>query len=169
MSSFTTATPLPPTSFLLRTKDALTNVTLSPPTAAEATTTHDVTLTESTLSATPIPTATYSNDGGVLAAKDCAAAGGNVYLASTGTSGTKTPLAGNTSGVQAIAFSPLSTYVVTWEKPPKESGGDGNLKIFATTDGSLLTSYHMKNSPSKGVAWPAVEWSDDEKVGSDEC
>jgi len=70
----------------------------------------------------------------------------------------------STSTVQTGAFSPKGTYFVTWERPSKESGAPGNLKTFDATTGEHLTGFHMKNPAVPGVSWPAVQWSQDEKI-----
>jgi translation initiation factor 2A len=101
----------------------------------------------------------------VLATKECEASGGGVHLTTTAAgSGTRVLLEGSTSATQAVAFSPLSTFVVTWEKPSPTACPQGNLKVFRATTGAQLACFHMKQSPSVGVAWPAIEWSDDERL-----
>ena len=70
----------------------------------------------------------------------------------------------STSTVQAGVFSPKGTFFVTWERPSKDANAPGNLKIFDATTGSHLTGFHMKNPAVPGVSWPAVQWSQDEKI-----
>ena len=63
-------------------------------------------------------------------------------------------------GVRALAFSPLGTFLLTWEKL-KEGAEHGNLRIYNVSSGALECSFAQKLLGEKS-AWPAVRWSDDE-------
>jgi uncharacterized protein with WD repeat len=97
---------------------------------------------------------------------------GDVYIVKYKSSGSSSDLdttsktfLNSTSTVQAGVFSPLGTYFVTWERPSKEVGAGGNLKIFDSESGEQMEGFHMKNPAVPGVSWPAVQWSKVSKRG----
>ena len=63
------------------------------------------------------------------------------------------------------AWSPLSTYLTTWQKP--ESGtaggeGDGHLRCFVAATGARVAAFPMKRLTP--MAWPALQWTVDEAL-----
>lgn len=68
---------------------------------------------------------------------------------------------------QAIAFSPLKTYLLTWQRWDQRNTDEGavhggNLKVWRIADGGCVGSYMMRHK--KQEAWPAIQWSADESV-----
>lgn len=59
----------------------------------------------------------------------------------------------------ALAFSPLNTYLLTWERLTPEKN---NLILWSVQDGQSVASWSQKNYSSE--TWPSLKWSDDEKV-----
>ena len=62
--------------------------------------------------------------------------------------------------VQALALSPLGTFIVTWEKLV-EGAPHGNLQVHRVATGELVSHWPQKVLGDKS-AWPAVTWSTDE-------
>jgi len=80
--------------------------------------------------------------------------------------------------VQKLAWSPRSTYLVTWQKPEAASaeggggcggggggggasgGGGNNLRAFEVATGRRVAAFPMKKISS--MAWPALQWTSDE-------
>mmetsp|Transcript_31319 Transcript_31319/g.36012 ORF Transcript_31319/g.36012 Transcript_31319/m.36012 type:complete len:694 (+) Transcript_31319:74-2155(+) len=78
----------------------------------------------------------------------------------------------NTKGVQMMNFSPLGTYILTWERLVKGAATVAtkdddatsafyNLKLWSSVSGRLLHGFQMRNC--KRDQWPPVRWSHDEK------
>lgn len=65
-------------------------------------------------------------------------------------------------GVRALCFSPLGTFLLTWQKLC-EGAEAGNLQIWRISTGELACHFAQKLLGEKS-AWPAVRWSDDEAV-----
>ena len=64
------------------------------------------------------------------------------------------------SEVLAAEFSPLGTYLVTFSRPIKGSAtdaGEGNLKIWRVSDGSVQGSYHQKTLKKDTIQWDKGE------------
>ena len=64
--------------------------------------------------------------------------------------------------VQALSLSPKGSFLLTWEKLV-EGEKTGNLMVWATTTGELVTHYVCKVLGQKSL-WPLLKWSDDEAV-----
>jgi len=62
------------------------------------------------------------------------------------------------AGVTHAHFSPLSSYVVTWQRPNKELTED-NLKIW-TIDGVIVMGWKQRQQ----LYWPMIQWSSDEMI-----
>ena len=65
-----------------------------------------------------------------------------------------------TSEVLAAEFSPLGTFVVTFTRPVKGSAtdaGEGNLKIWRVSDGSIQGAYHQKVLKKDVIQWDKSE------------
>jgi translation initiation factor 2A len=62
------------------------------------------------------------------------------------------------AGVTHAYFSPLSSFVVTWQRPDKELTEE-NLKIW-TIDGKLIVGWKQKHQ----LSWPTIQWSQDELI-----
>lgn len=112
----------------------------------------------------------FSKDGTKTALKETGGTG-DVYIVkyNTDTDTDKIDMSSklylpSTSTCQAGTFSPLSTFFVTWQRPSKDPNSPGNLKIFSSSNGELLKSFHMKSPAVPGVTWPAVQWTYDEKI-----
>jgi len=81
-------------------------------------------------------------------------------------------LEGNTEKVACAYFSPLGTYIATWERYNKE---EDNLKLWSSTTGALLKSWVCRSTPkhlssqqrqqecSLG-AYNVLQWTSDEKL-----
>jgi translation initiation factor 2A len=69
--------------------------------------------------------------------------------------------------VQAVAFSPRGSFLLTWERPAKETppeGGapEGNLVVWRVLGGERLISYQQR--VFKKTDWPTVQWTSDEAL-----
>lgn len=76
--------------------------------------------------------------------------------------------------VQALAFSPQSTYLLTWERMAKEKEGTaaaengeaaavkGNLLVWKVEDGRLVTGFTQK--VFRKPDWPTLQWTKDETL-----
>ena len=64
--------------------------------------------------------------------------------------------------VQALALSPRGTFLLTWEKLV-EGSETGNLMVWATATGELVTHYVVKVLGEKSL-WPLLKWSSDEAI-----
>ncbi|GMH98038.1 hypothetical protein TrVE_jg4628 [Triparma verrucosa] len=147
--------PPPPTaSIILRSKTSFTSYTYTTPS----------TLTPTSSSTTPCSLFKSSPDG-LKSIVKVTGGSGNIVIYDVSEGGfdmeTGVTLEG-TSTVQVVDFSPKSTFLTTWSRPVKD--GPGNLKIFETSSGKNIANFHMKNPAVKGVSWPAVEWTSDEKL-----
>eukprot|EP01121_Diplochlamys_sp_Union-15-3_P017588 TRINITY_DN621_c0_g2_i1.p1 TRINITY_DN621_c0_g2~~TRINITY_DN621_c0_g2_i1.p1 ORF type:complete len:591 (+),score=116.70 TRINITY_DN621_c0_g2_i1:190-1773(+) len=114
----------------------------------------------------------YSPDGTLLAVVACEGASSN-----TGSTGKKfsVQISRTSSGedihvlntpaeAKALIFSPLGSFLVTLEKKnPKDNAEAKNLKLWSTSDGSLLQSWHSGSAPGDS-SWPPLQWSEDEKL-----
>lgn len=83
--------------------------------------------------------------------------------------------------VQALAFSPQSTYLLTWERMAKDGGGagnggggseaaadapapavKGNLLVWRVADGELVAGFTQK--AFRKPDWPTLQWTKDESL-----
>lgn len=79
--------------------------------------------------------------------------------------------------VQALAFSPQSTYLLTWERMVKEAPGTangdgagegaapavkGNLLVWRVADGELVAGFTQK--VFRKPDWPTLQWTKDESL-----
>lgn len=67
------------------------------------------------------------------------------------------PLEG-TKGVQLMSFSCKGSYILTWEKPSKDSP---NLKVWSASNGKFLHGLTMR--VCRRSQWPPLRWTHDEK------
>ena len=130
--------------------------------------------------------AEFSPDGSLLARTGGSVNG--VEVVSTAGEGSKVVITGVASGrVQKLAWSPMSTYLVTWQKfetaannadtPPEllnavpgtgNDAGDGekgrpkigNLRVWVAATGALVDAWAMKKMST--MIWPALQWTSDE-------
>nr|CCA17134.1 eukaryotic translation initiation factor 2A putative [Albugo laibachii Nc14] len=65
------------------------------------------------------------------------------------------------AGIQAIAWSPLGNYLLTWERYQKDSDAD-NLLIWDASNGDILGRFPQRQYARDN--WPFVEWSSDELI-----
>uniref|UniRef100_A0A6B2L031 Eukaryotic translation initiation factor 2A n=1 Tax=Arcella intermedia TaxID=1963864 RepID=A0A6B2L031_9EUKA len=65
----------------------------------------------------------------------------------------------NEIGVTHAYFSPLGSYLVTWQRPNKEVSLE-NLKVWSVDGGKLLAGWKVRQQ----LSWPSVRWSCDELV-----
>ncbi|KAF0700205.1 Aste57867_9259 [Aphanomyces stellatus] len=69
------------------------------------------------------------------------------------------------AGVQAVAWSPLSTQVVTWQRPVKDAAPtEGNLIVWDATNGSIVARFSQKTYSRD--QWPSLQWSSDELIAA---
>jgi len=101
----------------------------------------------------------FSPDGRYMAALDSSAANGGAVVFGVGGAW---PLLLRVSRpvVTAVAFSPLATFVVTWEKLTEES--DGNLLVHRLSDGAVAS--RLKQKTFTRDKWPSTPWSADESL-----
>mmetsp|Transcript_63018 Transcript_63018/g.142201 ORF Transcript_63018/g.142201 Transcript_63018/m.142201 type:complete len:631 (-) Transcript_63018:310-2202(-) len=105
----------------------------------------------------------FSPDGSLLA-KTCAQ--GVEIVGTDGGVGSLTITDLLPGRVQKLAFSPKSTFLVTWHKleaaqdPSEAADRDGNLRVFETATGKRLAAFPLKKMTT--MAWPALQWTSDE-------
>ncbi len=64
-----------------------------------------------------------------------------------------------------MQFSPMGTYVVTWEKLTEQlQSNGGNLRIWRADTGEFLNGFSQKHYTKD--AWPYIMWTDDEMLAS---
>ncbi|KAJ1460207.1 eukaryotic translation initiation factor eIF2A-domain-containing protein [Pelagophyceae sp. CCMP2097] len=79
------------------------------------------------------------------------------------TSDAQVTLADDTAECERVAFSPRSTYCVTWQRANPEKFPDGSLRVWSVATGSLLRVFHCKILNKGGI--PAtLSWSGDDAV-----
>lgn len=71
------------------------------------------------------------------------------------------------SRVQRLAWSPRSTFLVTWHPfVALEDGADvskvGNLRVYDVSTGDFIKAFSLKKITSNG--WPYIQWSADESL-----
>jgi len=66
-----------------------------------------------------------------------------------------TPFLQNSKSIQLAKCSPRGTYLLTWERPSKDSNNNnsGNLKVWSAIDGTLLQSLSCKKATLETVQW----------------
>eukprot|EP00698_Gefionella_okellyi_P015122 TRINITY_DN4245_c0_g1_i1.p1 TRINITY_DN4245_c0_g1~~TRINITY_DN4245_c0_g1_i1.p1 ORF type:complete len:537 (-),score=102.41 TRINITY_DN4245_c0_g1_i1:161-1771(-) len=64
------------------------------------------------------------------------------------------------SGVQYIAWSPLGTFLLTWER--HQPTGEGNLLVWRVKTGELVSQLHQKQFVRE--FWPSLQWTADEEL-----
>ncbi|ETV78501.1 hypothetical protein H257_08018 [Aphanomyces astaci] len=68
-------------------------------------------------------------------------------------------------GIQAAAWSPLGTHLVTWQRPVKDAPPtEGNLIVWDTTSGSIIARFSQKTYSRE--QWPSLQWSSDELIAA---
>lgn len=91
--------------------------------------------------------------------------GGDAPLEVVGTrSGAKLTLPADSAGCERFAFSPLGSYLVTWQRADPGKFPDGSLRVWDLKNGAtLLKAFHCKVLNKGGI--PAtLAWSGDERV-----
>ena len=91
--------------------------------------------------------------------------GGDAPLEVVGTrSGAKLTLPADSAGCERFAFSPLGSYLVTWQRADPAKFPDGSLRVWDLKNGAaLLKAFHCKVLNKGGI--PAtLAWSGDERV-----
>jgi uncharacterized protein with WD repeat len=74
------------------------------------------------------------------------------------------------ANIQALSFSPLNTFLLTWERlasVPKGSAATGqppepNLLVWRIADGERVTGWVQKTF--RKADWPSVQWTRDEAL-----
>ncbi|OQR94137.1 eukaryotic translation initiation factor 2A [Thraustotheca clavata] len=66
-------------------------------------------------------------------------------------------------GIQAAAWSPLSTQLVTWQRPVKDST-EGNLIVWDISNGTIIARFNQKSYTRDH--WPSIQWSSDEAIAA---
>ncbi|KDO26016.1 hypothetical protein SPRG_08669 [Saprolegnia parasitica CBS 223.65] len=66
-------------------------------------------------------------------------------------------------GIQAVAWSPLATQLVTWQRPVKDST-EGNLIVWDVSNGSIVARFNQKTYTRDH--WPSIQWSSDETIAA---
>ncbi|CAI5744114.1 unnamed protein product [Peronospora destructor] len=65
------------------------------------------------------------------------------------------------SGIHAVAWSPLGSHLLTWQRPQKDSNL-GNLIVWDAATGKVVARFNQKSySRDK---WPPLQWSSDEAI-----
>ncbi|TYZ63585.1 hypothetical protein PybrP1_010879 [[Pythium] brassicae (nom. inval.)] len=64
-------------------------------------------------------------------------------------------------GIQALAWSPLGTHVLTWQRPVKDSEL-GNLIVWNAVSGAEVARFNQKSYSRD--SWPSIQWSSDETI-----
>ncbi|TMW66739.1 hypothetical protein Poli38472_014051 [Pythium oligandrum] len=64
-------------------------------------------------------------------------------------------------GIQAIAWSPLGSHLLSWQRPQKDQT-EGNLIVWRVADGQAVARFNQKNYSKD--AWPSIQWSSDETI-----
>ncbi|KAJ0411399.1 hypothetical protein ATCC90586_004385 [Pythium insidiosum] len=64
-------------------------------------------------------------------------------------------------GIQAIAWSPLGSHLLSWQRPQKDSEL-GNLIVWKLATGEAVARFNQKVFSKD--AWPSVQWSADETI-----
>ncbi|OQR91750.1 eukaryotic translation initiation factor 2A [Achlya hypogyna] len=66
-------------------------------------------------------------------------------------------------GIQAAAWSPLGSQLVTWQRPVKDST-EGNLIVWDVATGSTIARFNQKTYSRDH--WPSIQWSSDETIAA---
>eukprot|EP00903_Cladosiphon_okamuranus_P016168 g14921.t1 len=70
-------------------------------------------------------------------------------------------------GARAVHFSPLGTYLLTWQPPSKSVDGErppGNLVVWSTA--SWSEALRVSQKQLRRSAWPSLQWSSDELIAA---
>ena len=154
------AAELPPTSLLVRTKHGFAMLGGPPtrPPPADDPTPLDCLGTISEFGTFGGQIGEFSPDGTMFAA----AAGTlpAVELRNVASGAAIGDLGASSARVQKIAWSPLGTFLLTWQPPDKDGLPDGSLRVWNVATSTCVASFHMKQL--RREAWPGVQWSADE-------
>lgn len=74
----------------------------------------------------------------------------------------KTTLASDTSDAERFVFSPLASYLITWQRPDAKRFPDGSMRVWSTASGQVVTALHCKQLKS-GIEG-TLAFSGDERV-----
>ncbi|KAF1322201.1 Eukaryotic translation initiation factor 2a, partial [Globisporangium splendens] len=77
------------------------------------------------------------------------------------TEGSEVVLEVSNPGIQAIAWSPLGSHLLTWQRPQKEAE-QGNLIVWNATTGAEVARFNQKSYSRDN--WPSIQWSSDETI-----
>eukprot|EP00632_Arachnochrysis_sp_CCMP2950_P000229 CAMPEP_0185719568 /NCGR_PEP_ID=MMETSP1164-20130828/49000_1 /TAXON_ID=1104430 /ORGANISM="Chrysoreinhardia sp, Strain CCMP2950" /LENGTH=532 /DNA_ID=CAMNT_0028387229 /DNA_START=80 /DNA_END=1675 /DNA_ORIENTATION=+ len=72
-------------------------------------------------------------------------------------------LPADTAVVERFAFSPLGTFLLTWQRADAAKFPDGSLRVWRARDGSFVRSLHCKQLKKTGLDG-TLAWSGDERV-----
>ncbi|RMX65579.1 hypothetical protein DD238_006271 [Peronospora effusa] len=64
-------------------------------------------------------------------------------------------------GIHAVAWSPLGSHLLTWQRPQKDSDL-GNLIVWDAATGKVVARFNQKSSSRD--KWPPLRWSSDEMI-----
>lgn len=64
-------------------------------------------------------------------------------------------------GIHAVAWSPLGSQLLTWQRPQKDSDA-GNLIVWDAATGQDLARFHHKSYTRD--KWPVLQWTSDETI-----
>ncbi|CAK4712508.1 hypothetical protein LEN26_003295 [Aphanomyces euteiches] len=68
------------------------------------------------------------------------------------------------AGIQAAAWSPLGSQLVTWQRPVKDATDGGNLIVWDAKNGSIIARFNQKTYSRD--QWPSLQWSSDELIAA---
>jgi translation initiation factor 2A len=151
----TTAPPPPPLQLLVRHKRGteLRNVAQPDPFVSEPVAGFDVQLPDTA------PNCVYSPSGELAA---CAHPEAGITVVDTFTGAVRAQFIG-CQKVSMMAWSPLSSYLVTWNR---WTSGENNLHVFCVGEpGEPVASFSQKSPPTPEM-WPTVQWTADEQVAA---
>lgn len=68
------------------------------------------------------------------------------------------------NGAAFSSFSPMGTFLLTWEKLTEQLQQSGNLRVWNAASGEFLTGFSQKHCSRD--SWPYVRWTDDEMIAA---
>lgn len=80
-------------------------------------------------------------------------------LSSGTAAGSTAPFLQDSKSIQLAKCSPRGSYLLTWERPPKDPNNNGNLKVWSAANGTLLQSLSCKKATLE-----TVQWTHDEQI-----
>ncbi|GAM28955.1 hypothetical protein SAMD00019534_121310 [Acytostelium subglobosum LB1] len=69
-------------------------------------------------------------------------------------------------GIVHISFSPVNSYMLTWERPTEANNNENNLLVWDITvaGGNANIIYRASQRNCNAEAWPLIKWTDDEMI-----